>query len=406
MGRFFRWLIGDSVKTGLWYGLYRYWKPIKTKVVRTYEAATDLELVEAAKAKLLGHYNASKWQFKLAMWLSIAALIGSGFLGMVLHFVPNLGNADEIRYWGETVIVPVAAFIGLILMYLAAKVVIVDALLEFIWATVIYGWKTAVRLLPSFIGQHIEGVIDPLAKPIINMAAMARDLVLSVVMGFVSLALFLVVSRISLDINGSAVVVLAVTGIVAAILHAKKETKWLRPVTWAMSVIALVVTASVSVYRASITVADIRDDCIEQYLSHGIPKDAKMVKLCEANVETGTMANMNEFVGLLGKELTPKQLAKFSALKDVLKGAKKGDQKPFVVHTPPPPPPKPAPTATLPTTAPATTPAPKPKSPKAPKPVNKTAVVNQNASAVVASSGANSAQAERFRALEAKYGIR
>jgi hypothetical protein len=166
-----------------------------------------------------------------------------------------------------------------------------------------------------------------------------------------------------LDIKGSAVVVLSVTGIVAAVLHAKKETKWLRPVTLAMSIIALIVTATVSVARASVTVADIRHDCIEQYLSHGIPKDAKMVKLCEANVDPGIMTNLKRFAELnSGKNLSPAELAEWNALDTVLKAAMEGKQKPLFVRTPPVP--RPAPTATLPATAPATTPAPKPKATK------------------------------------------
>jgi len=100
-----------------------------------------------------------------------------------------------------------------------------------------------------------------------------------------------------------------------------------RPVTLAMSIIALIVTATVSVARASVTVADIRHDCIEQYLSHGIPKDAKMVKLCEANVEPGIMTNLKRFAELnSGKNLSPAELAEWNALDTVLKAAMKGTE--------------------------------------------------------------------------------
>ena len=291
------------------------------------EIVRDPHVREAGNI-LLGHYHASRRQLKRAKWLSIVAIVGCCLLAMVSHFVPSLGDAGEIRNWGEVAIVPLVALVGLILMYLAAKIVIIEGLLAFILATARFGWHKAVDLLPSFIGRPIRGVADDLALPCIKMADMLRDLALSIVMGFVSLALFLIVFKIDLEIKGSAVVVLSVIGIVAAVLHAKRETKWLRPVTLAMSIIALVVTASVSVARASVTVADIRQECIAQYYKFGTPKDAKQVTLCKANVEAEMMLNLEAFVDLKGKKLTAAQIAEWNARATVILAALEEKPKP------------------------------------------------------------------------------
>lgn len=400
MGSFFRWLVGDTVKTGLcWLG-YRYRKPIVTAAVRGAEAALDHPYTQEVGRRLLGHYRASRWQFLAAVIALIAAAIGGIVFGTILRFPMELGMAQSLRFWGGVTFISFGAIAVGILFYITMKIVLVRGLLTFILATIGMGYRAAVGILPNIIGYHLQGLVDPIVEPIAKLANLIEFYALTVVMAVGTVWMFCAVFGIHLNWWAFPLATVAIITLVTVVIRDRKPPVWLRLAAIAMSVVSLVVAATVSSYPYLRTANGIREDCFEWYYFEGVPKDTDKVKLCEANMPTATMNKLKRFNELRGQMLSSgsRELAEYNALDTVLKGDMDHKPKPFVVHSPPAP--KLTLTVTLPATAPATTPAPKPKPPKA-KQTSKAV----GAATVMASSGANSAQAERFRALEAKYGI-
>jgi hypothetical protein len=321
MGRFIKWLIGDSVKAGLCYLGYRYRGAIKDTATEALDTVLDHHLTEAAKDKLLDHYDASKRQLWWVMLFLIIAALGGAAFGIALRYPMEQGLADSLRFWSKAVFMGFGAVSVLILFYITMKIVLLRGLLTFILATIIMGYRAAVGILPNIIGYHIHDIASKVVEPIARLADLIEFYALSVLMAVGTVWMFIAVFEIHLNLWTFSLATVAIITLVAIVFRDKKPPVWLRRAAIAMSVVSLVVAASFSISPAFRTVGGIRQDCIAQYYKFGTPKDANQVKLCNANVETEMMSNLVAFAALKGKRLTAAQVDEWNALATVILAA-------------------------------------------------------------------------------------
>lgn len=328
MGRFFKWLIGDTVKAAVCYGLYRYRAPIKNTVAEAAATALDHPFTEAAGEKLLDHYWASRRQVWWAMFFLLIAALGGVAFGIALRYPMEQGLADSLRFWSKATYMGFGAVSVAILFYITMKIVIIRGLLTFVLATISMTYRTAVSILPNIIGYHIHHIADRVVEPIAKLADLIEFYALSIVMAAGSVWMFITVFEIHLNLWAFSLAIVAIMVLVAIVFRDKKPPVWLRRVAIAMSVVSLVVAAIFSLAPAFRTVGGIRQDCIAQYYKYGTPKDADRVKLCSANVEAEMMTNLLAFTALKGKRLTAEQIDEWNALATVILAALEDKPKP------------------------------------------------------------------------------